>query len=365
MLRGVARLGDLTYGECSDESHNKPLNIKGKIITASPNIKSDNRPVARLGDMVMSDCGHTSKIITASPNTSGNTKGGIARLADLVGGGPYKAKIITASPTTISSTSSFIPFEVPPVSFEQAVVNVDAEESNSKGRAEADRFLAEGRITPAQHAEAIKDSAPTTEGVKPGEVVAGKNSDAVTGDVSFNTVLTPNGTTLGTMIQRVAFPRTIGQLNQFNSFVKSRDNVVSNLAALALNCYEPIKSKYPGTFITNSFRHNNQRSQHGAGQAMDLQFRGVRAHDYYNIAVWISKNVSYDQLLLEYIGGRTVWIHVSYAIPNLPYGGISVRKSRGVASTLATLNGASGGRFVVNLHNDIIVNSVPNNILVA
>jgi hypothetical protein len=264
-----------------------------------------------------------------------------------------------------ATPGSFAANAVPAVSFNQVVINVDAEESNSEGRAEADKFLADGRVTPDQHAEAVKDTAPTGAGVAPVEVAAGKDSTAISGDVSYDTVLTPNGTTLGTMIQRVTFPRTIGQLNQFNSFVKSRDNVVSNLAALALNCYEPIKSKYPRAFITNSFRHNNQRSQHGAGQAMDLQFRGVRAHDYYNIALWISKNVSYDQLLLEYIGGRTVWIHISYAIPNLPHGGISVRKSRGVASTLATLNGASGGRFVVNLHKDIIVNSVPNNIVAA
>jgi hypothetical protein len=79
----------------------------------------------------------------------------------------------------------------------------------------------------------------------------------------------------------------------------------------------------------------------------------------------MSKNLPYDQLLLEYLPGQTVWIHVSYAAPNLPYGGLSVRKSKGVASTLATLNGAAGGKFTVNLHQDILESAVPNRIVAA
>jgi hypothetical protein len=97
---------------------------------------------------------------------------------------------------------------------------------------------------------------------------------------------------------------------------------------------------------------------------MDLQFRGVGAHSYFDIAVWISKNISHDQLLLEYLPGKTVWIHISYAIPNLPFGGINIRKTK-PQNVLATLNGAAGGKFTVNLHSDIIVSSVPNRIVAA
>jgi hypothetical protein len=81
--------------------------------------------------------------------------------------------------------------------------------------------------------------------------------------------------------------------------------------------------------------------------------------------VWISKNISYDQLLLEYLPGKTVWIHLSYAIPNLPYGGLSVRKNKGIASTLATLNGAAGGKFTPNLHADIIQAAITNKVVAA
>jgi hypothetical protein len=179
-------------------------------------------------------------------------------------------------------------------------------------------------------------------------------------------VLTPKGTTLGTMIKAVTFPRTIAQLAQHSPLVSGPQAVVNNLAALALNVWEPVKAKYPTALITNSYRHGASigGGAHGTGQAMDLQFRGVAAHNYFDIAVWISKNIPYDQLLLEYLPGKTVWIHVSFAIPGLPYGGLSTRKSR-PANILATLNGAAGGKFTPNLHSDIIVGSVPNRVVAA
>ena len=182
----------------------------------------------------------------------------------------------------------------------------------------------------------------------------------------METVLTPKGTTLGDMIKKVTFPRTIAQLSDCYPGMTPAQ-VVNNLANLAHNVVEPIKAKYPNAFLTNSFRNGASigGGQHGTGQACDIQFRGVRAHDYFDIAVWISKNVPYDQLLLEYLPGKTVWIHISYAIPGLPTGGLSVLKNKGKASTLATLNGAAGGKFLVNLHSDVVVSAVPNRVVAA
>ena len=98
MSRGCARLGDSTRGMCSHESHDKPIKISGKIVTASSNINANNRQVAMVGDVVKADCGHTSHIITGSAaNTSVNGKLS-ARLGDKVKDGPYDAIIITASP---------------------------------------------------------------------------------------------------------------------------------------------------------------------------------------------------------------------------------------------------------------------------
>jgi hypothetical protein len=279
----------------------------------------------------------------------------------------YVNGVVVALYNAATTEGSFTSPEVPRVTVTQAVQNVEGDDGNVLGKQEADRFLAEGRITAREHKEITTTPKPAGEGVKPGAVPPGKESAAVTGDISFSTVLTPNGTTLGTMIKAVTFPRTIPQLAQCSPLVSGPQAVVNNLAALALNIWEPVKAKYPNAFMTNTYRHGASigGGAHGTGQAMDLQFRGVSAHDYYDIAVWMSKNLPYDQLLLEYLPGKTVWIHVSYAIPGLPYGGLSTRKSKGVASTLATLNGAAGGKFTPNLHSDIIVAAVPNRVVAA
>lgn len=94
MSRGVARLGDKTFGTCS--AHTTPITVGGIIITASPTVTANNRAAARLGDLVQADCGHISRIITSSSSVDSNQRG-IARLGDKVGAGPYDATIITAS----------------------------------------------------------------------------------------------------------------------------------------------------------------------------------------------------------------------------------------------------------------------------
>jgi hypothetical protein len=281
-------------------------------------------------------------------------------------GNVYVNGVVVALYNAATTQGSFSAPEVPRVTVTVAVQNVEGDDDNVLGKQEADRFLAEGRITDREHTEITTTPKPAGEGVRPGAAIPGKESAPVSGDISFATVLTPKGTTLGTMIKAVTFPRTIAQLSQHSPAVSGPQAVVNNLAALALNIWEPVKAKYPNAFITNSFRHGASigGGAHGTGQAMDLQFRGVAAHDYYDIAVWISKNLPYDQLLLEYLPNKTVWIHVSYAIPGLPYGGISTRRSK-PQNILATLNGAAGGKFTVNLHQDIIVAALPNRVVAA
>ena len=260
-------------------------------------------------------------------------------------------------PGTFSATS------VPRVTVVQAVQNVEGDDDNTAGKVEADRFLAEGRITAVEHKTLTTTPTPKGPGTPPSAPVPGRPVSAVTGDISYSTLLTPNGFTLGQAIKNVTFPRTIAQLAD-NVKGLPAQNIVNNLAGLAVNILEPIKAKYPNMLITNTYRQGPGQAQHGTGQAADLQFRGVPAHKYYEIAVWIEKNIPYDQLLLEYLVGRTVWIHISYAIPGLPYGGQSVRVSKPI-NKLATLNGAAGGKFTVNLHSDIIVASVPNRVVAA
>jgi hypothetical protein len=265
-----------------------------------------------------------------------------------------------------STEGSFSATSVPRVTVVQAVQNVEGDDDNVLGKQEADRFLAEGRITAARHKEITTTPVPRGQGIKPSPAVPGRASEAVTGDISYATKLTPNGFTLAQAIKNVTFPRTIQQLSQHSPLVSGPQAVVNNLAALALNILEPIKAKYSNMLITNTYRHGTTigGGAHGTGQAADLQFRGIPAHKYYEIAVWIEKNIPYDQLLLEYLPGQTVWIHISYAIPGLPYGGLSTRKSK-PQNILATLNGAAGGKFTPNLHADIVEASVPNRIVAA
>jgi len=263
-------------------------------------------------------------------------------------------------PGTFSATA------VPRVTVAQSVQNVEGDDDNTAGRAEADRFLAEGRITAAEHTILTTTPTPKTAGVKPSAAKASQPFTPVSATITMDMVLTPKGTTLAQMIKNVSFPRTIPQLAEHSPLVSGPQAVVNNLAALAQNVIEPIKAKYPSMLITNSYRHGATigGGAHGTGQAVDLQFRGVPAHSYFEIAKWIEQNIPYDQLLLEYLPGKTVWIHLSFALPGLPYGGISTRKSK-PANILATLNGAAGGKFTPNLHSDIIVAAVPNRVVAA
>ena len=55
---------------------------------------------------------------------------------------------------------------------------------------------------------------------------------------------------------------------------------------------------------------SSSKSQHALGQAVDFEVVGV---DNYELALWISENLSWDQLILEcYRGGNTGWVHCSY-----------------------------------------------------
>ena len=261
---------------------------------------------------------------------------------------------------------TFTATTVPKVTVTAAVQNVEGDDDNTAGKVEADKFLAEGRITADEHKTITTTPQPKTDGVKPTAAKAAEPFTPVPGTITMEMVLTPKGTTLAQMIKNVSFPRTIPQLAQHSPLVSGPQAVVNNLAALAQNVIEPIKAKYPSTLITNTYRHGASigGGAHGTGQAADLQFRGVPAHSYIDIAKWIEQNIPYDQLLLEYLPGKTVWIHLSFALPGLPYGGISTRKSK-PQNILATLNGAAGGKFTPNLHSDIIVAAVPNRVVAA
>jgi hypothetical protein len=280
----------------------------------------------------------------------------------------YANNQIIALYTAATDKAKFTQTPVGPVTVQAAVQNNDAGSptSEGEGKKQADEFLKEGKITQKEYDTITKDVPASGPGVAPStQTVKGTDSQtfADTAQFTYDTVLTPGGTTLGAMINKVTFPRTIAQLAECYPGMKAAQ-VVSNLAALAQNIVEPLKRQFPKAFLTNSYRHGATigGGQHGTGQACDIQFHGVHSSGYFDIAVWMSKNLPYDQLLLEYLPGKTVWVHVSYAVPGLPNGGISVTQSK-PQNRLATLNGASGGKFTPNLHADIIENAGINRIV--
>jgi hypothetical protein len=98
-------------------------------------------------------------------------------------------------------------------------------------------------------------------------------------------------------------------------------DIVCNMKNLAVNCAEPIKTKFPDMFTTSGFRyvgepaHSSATSQHNTGMAMDIQFKGISIGEYFSRAVEIKNLISYDQLILEYAtknGALIAWIHISF-----------------------------------------------------
>lgn len=105
----------------------------------------------------------------------------------------------------------------------------------------------------------------------------------------------------------------------------TRQQIIENLRALAINILEPIRAAFPTTInVTNAYRDKGDSSQHEIGEAVDIQFFDIagtienqniqmlkRAQDIQKI---LARKNGYDQFLLEYKtdnGGRP-WIHISY-----------------------------------------------------
>lgn len=102
---GIARKDDTTMGTCYNPVHDPPLVTGGSITTASEDVTANGKGVARLGDTVTADCGHTGKIISASGTiTTAGKELNVARLNDSVGDGDYIATITSASTTVTTAT---------------------------------------------------------------------------------------------------------------------------------------------------------------------------------------------------------------------------------------------------------------------
>lgn len=95
---------------------------------------------------------------------------------------------------------------------------------------------------------------------------------------------------------------------------------IEALEKLCINVLQPIREYFGPVVINSGYRSpdlNNAiggsaTSQHCYGQAADIECPG---HSNYDVAAWISKNLPFDQLILEfYTPGdpSSGWIHVSW-----------------------------------------------------
>ena len=102
---------------------------------------------------------------------------------------------------------------------------------------------------------------------------------------------------------------------------KAGASEIKNLTDVCYEILEPLRAKFDKPItITSGFRcvelcevlKSSKTSQHTSGSAVDLEIYSI---PNIKVAYWLSNNVDFDQLILEYYdpedpaGG---WVHVSY-----------------------------------------------------
>lgn len=92
-MPGIVRIGDRVNGICT--CHEDPISVSGQIVKGASTVNAEGSSVARIGDIVKADCGHTGRIVKGSAKN--NAEGvGIARLGDRVEG-CFSGSIVKAS----------------------------------------------------------------------------------------------------------------------------------------------------------------------------------------------------------------------------------------------------------------------------
>ena len=96
---------------------------------------------------------------------------------------------------------------------------------------------------------------------------------------------------------------------------------IKNLTDLCYAILEPVRAKFEKpVIITSGYRSeelceaigSKKTSQHAKGQAVDFELAGV---SNLQVALWISNNCDFDQLILEYWKDddpNAGWIHCSF-----------------------------------------------------
>ena len=99
---------------------------------------------------------------------------------------------------------------------------------------------------------------------------------------------------------------------------------IKNLTDLCYGVLEPVRAKFDKPItVTSGYRSeelceaigSKKTSQHAKGQAVDFEIAGV---SNLQVALWLTNNVDFDQLILEYWTGEpnSGWIHFSFVEDN-------------------------------------------------
>jgi len=89
--------------------------------------------------------------------------------------------------------------------------------------------------------------------------------------------------------------------------------IACNLQALAENCLEPLRNRYPGMRINSGYRVGESEGQHGSGQAADVSWPGKSKAQLLEICKWASENLIFDQIIYEIPSSSpNGWMHISF-----------------------------------------------------
>ena len=291
----------------------------GPIIQGSPDVFTNNKPTARIGDAV---AGHGRGPHSGPVMAAGSGNVFTNNIPTSREGDPATC----GHPSTGSGdvfAGDDIDQDIPSV---RVVIDADEDDATDPGTGAAKFQSAVDSGVISQREAAVDAYEPTGKtDTAPAKPTAPLSKDC--GDIE--SIFTGENPPAGDDIDKVVLQGsyTIGSLTRkpgvvFDNPLRSSTGgltvaeIACNLKLLLINCIIPIKNQYPTALVTNTWRpfQGNPRSQHPKGQAADIQFRGVSKAAYYDIAQWIKDNVSYDQLLLEYktTGSGLPWIHISF-----------------------------------------------------
>jgi uncharacterized Zn-binding protein involved in type VI secretion len=296
----------------------------------SPNVMINGRPAHRQGDMWMIHCCpklgcHTAPLAIGSPTvyTNGRMQG---RRSDLVGCG---SMVVTSSFNVFVGDSGgggggqagTTPKPDHPDQIEKAKL-IDEPEID-KGVLVYP--YPTGKPTPEQIQQSIANGhnpylpPPSTkeeDATKPPNTeIVPVTCEGLQSPFGDSTRLTTNFS-LGDMTTKT----TSGSHRLRSQHGLSEAEIACNLKKLAENVLEPLKTAGYHIELLSGFRtaqganESGNISQHEKGQAVDIKFPGkTKPQGYYEMAQYIRDNIPFDQLILEYNGPGSMWVHVSYS----------------------------------------------------